>query len=49
MNENNEIDNPPIKIVKCVSAKAQDEKYVESTQNHTIGVMFNVQNSQFLT
>ena len=26
MNENKMIDNPRIKIVKCVGAKAQDEK-----------------------
>ena len=32
MNENKRIDHPPIKIVKCVGAKAQDEKCVESLQ-----------------
>ena len=26
MNENKRIDNPRIKIVKCLGAKAQDEK-----------------------
>ena len=31
-NENKRIDHPPIKIVKYVGAKAQDEKCVESLQ-----------------
>ena len=49
MNENKRIDNPLIKIVKCVGAKAQDEKCVETIQKQTIGVIFNIQNSQLMT
>ena len=36
-------------VVKCVVAKAQDGKYVESLQKQTMGVTFNPQNSQLFT
>ena len=42
------IDNPRIKIVKCVSAKAQDEKMCWNTTK-TMGIIFNIKNSQLLT
>ena len=42
MIENKRIDNPRIKIVKCVSAKAQDEKCVETLQKQTRSVIFNI-------
>ena len=32
----------------CVSAKAQEEKCVESLQKKTMGVIFHIQNSQLL-
>ena len=48
MNENKRIDNPQIKIVKCVGAKAQDEKCIKTLQKQTMGVIFNMQNSQVL-
>ena len=32
INENRKIDNPRLKIVKCVDTSAQDEKCVESLQ-----------------
>ena len=40
MNENKRIDNPWIRIVKCVGVEAQDEK--------TVGIVFNKQNSKLL-
>ena len=50
MNENNRIDDPQIKIVKCVGPKAQDKKKcVETVQKQTIDVIFKKQNSQLLT
>ena len=49
MNENKIIDNPRIKIAKCVGAKAQDEKYVETLLKQRMGVIFDTQNSQLLT
>ena len=42
MIENKRIDNPRIKIVKCVSAKTQDEKCVETLQKQTRSVIFNI-------
>ena len=48
MNENKRIDNPQIKIVKCVGAKVQDEKCIKTLQKQTMGVIFNMQNSQVL-
>ena len=39
MNESKRIDNPRVKIVKCV----------ERLQKQTMGVIFNTQNSQLLT
>ena len=39
MNENKRVDNPQIKIVKCVGAKAQDKKCIETLQKQTIGVI----------
>ena len=49
MNESKRIDNPRVKIVKCVGAKTRDEKSVERLQKQTMGVIFNTQNSQSLT
>ena len=49
MNGNKRIASPWIKIVKSVGAKALDEKCVETTQNQTMGVIFNTQNSQLVT
>ena len=49
MNESKRIDNPRVKIVKCVGAKTRDEKSVERLQKQTMGVIFNTQNSQLLT
>ena len=49
MNENKIIDNPRIKIAKCVGAKVQDEKYVETLLKQRVGVIFDTQNSQLLT
>ena len=39
MNENKRVDNPEIKIVKSVGAKAQDKKCIETLQKQTIGVI----------
>ena len=39
MNENKRVDNPQIKIVKCVGAKAQDKKCIETLQKQKIGVI----------
>ena len=49
MNESKKIDNPRVKIVKCVGAKTRDEKSVERLQKQTMSVIFNTQNSQVLT
>ena len=49
MNENKIIDNPRIKIAKCVGAKVQDERYVETQLKQRMGVIFDTQNSQLLT
>ena len=49
MNENKRIDNPQIKIAKCVGAKAQREKCVGTLQKQTMGIIFNIQNFQLLT
>ena len=49
MNESKRIDNPRVKIVKCVGAKTRDGKSVERLQKQTMGVIFNTQNSQLLT
>ena len=49
MNESKRIDNPRVKIVKCVGAKTRDEKSVERLQKQTMSVIFNTQNSQVLT
>ena len=46
MNENKRIDNLRIKIVKCVGSKAQHEKCVGTRQKHTMGIIFNIQNSR---
>lgn len=35
-NENKRIDHPPIKIVKCVGAKAHDKKCIESLQKQRV-------------
>ena len=45
MNENKRIDNPRIKIGKCVGVRAQSKKCVETIQNQEMGVSFNTQNS----
>ena len=45
MNENKRIDNPRIKIGKCVGVRAQQKKCVETIQNQEMGVSFNTQNS----
>ena len=47
MNENKIIDNPRIKIAKCVGAKVQDD--VETLLKQRMGVIFDTQNSQLLT
>ena len=39
MKKNKGIDNPRIKIVKCIGAKAQDEK-TRWNDNQTKGVIF---------
>ena len=49
MNENKRVDNPQIKIIKCVGAKAQDKKGIETLQKQTIGVISRIQNFQSLT
>ena len=49
INESKRIDNPRVKIVKCVGTKTRDEKSVERLQKQTMGVIFNTQNSQLLT
>ena len=46
MNENKRIDNPQIKIAKCVGAKAQREKCVGTLQKQTMGIIFSIQNFQ---
>ena len=46
MNENKRIDNPQIKIAKCVGAKAQREKCVGTLQKQTLGIIFSIQNFQ---
>ena len=43
MNENNRIDNPQIKIVKCFGPKAQDEKMRWNITKTTMDVIFNKQ------
>ena len=45
MNENKRIDNPRIQIVKCVGALKM-KTCVESLQKQTMGLIFNIQNSQ---
>ena len=45
MNENIRIDNPRIQIVKCIGAFKM-KTYVESLQKQTMGLIFNIQNSQ---
>ena len=45
MNENIRIDNPRIQIVKCIGAFKM-KTCVESLQKQTMGLIFNVQNSQ---
>ena len=49
MNENETIDNPWIKFIKCFDAKAQDGKicWKSPPQKQTMGVsvIFNIQNS----
>ena len=45
MNENKRIDNPRIKIVKCVGAKAQNEKM--RWNNIKINNRHNFQNTKF--
>ena len=47
MNENKRIDNPWIKIVKCVGALKMKTR-VESLQEQTMGLIFNIQNYQLL-
>ena len=47
--ENKTVDNPRIKIVKSVGAKAQDETMRWMATKTTIGVIFNVKTSQILT
>ena len=47
MNENRRIDNPWIRIVQCVGALKM-KTCVESLQKHTMGLIFNIQNSQLL-
>ena len=48
MNENKGIDNSWIKIIKCIGAKAQDEKMHWNTTKTNNGLTFNFQNSQLL-
>ena len=43
------IDSPRKKVVKCVGDRAHEEKCVESLKKQTMGVTFNLQNSQLLT
>ena len=47
--ENKRIDKSRIKIVQYVGAKAQAEKSGATLQKQTVGVIFNIQNSQLLT
>ena len=47
MNETKRIDNPRMKIVKCVGALKM-KTCVESLQKQTVGLIFNIQNSQLL-
>ena len=50
MNEKNRIHNPRKKVIRCIGNKVQDEKKcVESLQKQTVGVTFNLQNSQIVT
>ena len=46
MDEKNKVHNPRNRVVKCVGKKAQDGKCVESLQKQTMGITFNLQNSQ---
>ena len=47
MIENKRINNPWIKIVKCI-ATPKMKTSTESLQKQTMGLIFNVQNPQFL-
>ena len=49
--ESERIENPQIKIVKCVGAKAQDEKmhWITSKKKKKMVVTFNIQNFHLLT
>ena len=47
VNENRRIDNPWIRIVQCVGALKM-KTCVESLQKQTMGLIFNIQNSQLL-
>ena len=47
MNENKRIDDPRMKIVKCVGPLKM-KTCVESLQKQTIGLIFNIQSSQLL-
>ena len=47
MNENRSIDNPWMSVVKCVDALKM-KTCVESLQKQTVGLIFNIQNSQLL-
>ena len=49
MSENKSIDNPQIRIINYIGARAQDENCVETLWKQTMGVVFNIQNSQLLT
>ena len=46
MDEKNKVHNLRNRVVKCVGKKAQDGKCVESLQKQTMGINFNLQNSQ---
>ena len=48
MSENKSIDNPQIRIINYSGTRAQDEKLHWNTMK-TMGVVFNIQNSQLLT
>ena len=47
MNKNKRIDNPWIRVVKCDDALKM-KTCVKSLQKQTVGLIFNVQNSQLL-
>ena len=47
MNESRSIDNPWMRVVKCVDALKM-KTCVESLKKQTVGLIFNIQNSQLL-